>query len=289
MDIFEALDTLEEANIIVERKSVKDMTPEEYKADLEARRERRRLRKERSASQKESGFKEDPEELRRKNAEQIAKGYEDAEREIKSELSTMKSSFNDYYRMFNMDKSKNARTALKAMKNIKDRLESGNLLADVRTSFDASKFLDEIQSKISEVRKFINGNKQSRYMDEFRYLEVTFNRTPTNDGRPMDEWGKAFRIYVWELPDRFDPRYNKVSKSEFTKWLSRLKCKYLKKFKSGTRRNRITWDTYDVYSTVYEIVSKDGWTYKSNVYFEAHEKEDIVIRSVRTNTGERLL
>ena len=50
MDIFEALDTLEEANIIVERKSVKEMTPEEYKADLEARRERRRLRKERPAN-----------------------------------------------------------------------------------------------------------------------------------------------------------------------------------------------------------------------------------------------
>ena len=181
------------------------------------------------------------------------------------------------------------RLSLKMLTILKDKLVSSNLLADIRTSKEASQLLDEIQRKITEIRRNIRSNAKPRYMDEFRYLEVTFNRTPTNDGRPMDEWGKPFRIYVWQLPDRFDPRYNKVSKSEFTKWLSRLKCKYLKKFKSGTRRNRITWDSYDVYSTVYEIVSRDGWTYKSNVYFEAYEKENIVIRSVQTNTGESLI
>ena len=50
MKLYEALDILDEEGLILERKSVKDMTPEEYKADLEKRRERRKKRLERNAS-----------------------------------------------------------------------------------------------------------------------------------------------------------------------------------------------------------------------------------------------
>lgn len=57
MKLYEALDILDEEGLILERKSVKDMTSEEYKADLEKRRERRKLRQERNASDK---VKEDP-------------------------------------------------------------------------------------------------------------------------------------------------------------------------------------------------------------------------------------
>lgn len=283
MKFYEAFSILDNEGLILERKSVKDMTPEEYQADLEKRRERRKKRLERNAVSTSSS--ESDEDLRKSNSEEIARGYREAERKINAELNEIGDEFNRYAMKSDID----PRLSLKMLTILKDKLVSSNLLADIRTSKEASQLLDEIQRKITEIRRNIRSNAKPRYMDEFRYLEVTFNRTPTNDGRPMDEWGKPFRIYVWQLPDRFDPRYNKVSKSEFTKWLSRLKCKYLKKFKSGTRRNRITWDSYDVYSTVYEIVSRDGWTYKSNVYFEAYEKENIVIRSVRTNTGESLI
>ena len=283
MKFYEAFSILDNEGLILERKSVKDMTPEEYQADLEKRRERRKKRLERNAVSTSSS--ESDEDLRKSNSEEIARGYREAERKINAELNEIGDEFNRYAMKSDID----PRLSLKMLTILKDKLVSSNLLADIRTSKEASQLLDEIQRKITEIRRNIRSNAKPRYMDEFRYLEVTFNRTPTNDGRPMDEWGKPFRIYVWQLPDRFDPRYNKVSKSEFTKWLSRLKCKYLKKFKSGTRRNRITWDSYDVYSTVYEIVSRDGWTYKSNVYFEAYEKENIVIRSVQTNTGESLI
>lgn len=286
MKLHEALSILDEEGLILERKSVKEMTPEEYQADLEKRRERRKLRRERKAGSSSSS--ESNEELRKKNSEAIANGYREAERKINAELNEISDQFNRYAMEYNRDRSK-ARSSLKELINLKNELVSSNLLADIGTSSKASQLLDEIQRKVFEIRMNIIGNSKPRYMNEFRYLEVTFNRTPTTDGRPMDEWGKPFRIYVWDLPSRFDPRDQKVSKSEFTKWLKRLKCKYLKKFKSGTRRNRITWDSYDVYSTVYEIVSKDGWTYKTNVYFEAYEKEHIVIQSIRTNTGERLL
>lgn len=52
MKIYEALSILEEKGLIAERKSVKDMTPEEYKADLEKRRERRKKRLEHMSSEK---------------------------------------------------------------------------------------------------------------------------------------------------------------------------------------------------------------------------------------------
>lgn len=283
MNLEDALNILDDEGLILERKSVKDMTPEEYQADLEKRRERRKKRLERKDGSTSSS--ESDEDLRKSNSEEIARGYREAERKISDELNEIRNEFNRY----DMKSAIDPRSSLKNIIILKDKLASSNLLADIRTSKEASQLLDEIQRKITEIRRNIRRNAKPRYMDEFRYLEVSFDRTPTNDGRPMDEWGKPFRIYVWNLPDRFDPRYYKVSKSEFTKWLRGLKCKYLKKFKSGTRRNRITWDTYDIYTTVYEIVSRDGWTHKSNVYFEAYQKENIRIESVITNTGVTLV
>ena len=299
MNIERALKLIDEANLIVERKSVKDMTPEEYEKDLEARRKRRELRKQRpanipAANQPKNTSDED---LRRKNAEQIAKGYEDAEREIKSDLNEIRKNFEFFSRLYDGDKAKFARTAAKSLTNIKDKLESGNLLSDVRTSMDASKLLDEIQKKITEIKSFIRGNKKPRYMDEFRYLEVsfqevtqtgnTYNAKPINNGRPMDEWGKSFRIYIWDLPERFDSRNVKVSKSEFIKWLKTIKLKRIKKFVAGTRRNNITWTTYDVEATTFEIFSKDE-RYSDKVSFLGDIRK-VKISSIRTNTGEYLI
>lgn len=50
MDIEKALNILSESNIILERKKVSEMTPEEYEKDLAARRRRRELRKQRPAN-----------------------------------------------------------------------------------------------------------------------------------------------------------------------------------------------------------------------------------------------
>lgn len=50
MDIEKALNILSESHIIVERKKVSEMTPEEYEKDLAARRKRRELRKQRAAN-----------------------------------------------------------------------------------------------------------------------------------------------------------------------------------------------------------------------------------------------
>lgn len=47
MHIDKALKIIDEAKLIVERKKVSEMTPEEYEKDLEARRKRRELRKQR--------------------------------------------------------------------------------------------------------------------------------------------------------------------------------------------------------------------------------------------------
>ena len=139
--------------------------------------------------------------------------------------------------------------------------------------------------------------RKSRYMDPFRYLEITFvdhtstgNRydaTPNSDWRPMDEWGKPLRVYIWDLPDRFDSRNTKVSKSEFTKWLSRLKLKHTGKYKSGTRRNRITWDTYDIWADKYKLYGKD-WEYENTIAFEEIYGK-VEISHIRTNTGETLI
>ena len=50
MDIEKALNILSESHIILERKKVSEMTPEEYERDLAARRKRRELRKQRAAN-----------------------------------------------------------------------------------------------------------------------------------------------------------------------------------------------------------------------------------------------
>ena len=295
MHIDEALKVIDEADMIVERKTVSEMTPKEYQADLEARRKRRELRKQRSAEQPEKSKSD--EELRRQNSEQIAKGYEDSEYEIKKDLSNIRDNFKFYSDLYEGDKAKFARTAAKSLTSIKDKLESGNLLSDIRTSMDASKLLDDIQRKIREIKAFMRDGHKSRYMDPFRYLEITFvdhtstgskyNATPNNDGRPMDEWGKPLRVYIWELPDRFDSRDAKVSKSEFIKWLKRLKVKHTGKYKSGTRRNRVTWDTYDVWADKYKLYAKD-WEYKDTIAFEDLFGK-IEISHIRTNTGETLV
>jgi hypothetical protein len=295
MHIDEALKIIDEADMIVERKKVSEMTPEEYQADLEARRKRRELRKQRTAEQPEKSKSD--EELRRQNSEQIAKGYEDAEREIKKKLSDMRNNFEFFSDLYAGDKKKFARTAAKSLTSIKDKLESGNLLSDIRTSMDASKLLDDIQRKITEIKAFIRAGRKSLYMDPFRYIEITFvdhtstgnryNATPNNDGRPMDEWGQPLRVYIWDLPDQFDSRNAKVSKSQFIKWLSRLKMKYSGKYKSGTRRNKITWDTYDIWADKYKLYGKD-WEYKHTIAFE-DIYGTIEISHIRTNTGETLV
>lgn len=302
MDIEKALNILGESHIILERKRVSEMTPEEYEKDLAARRKRREQRKQRAENATSTEQHEKPksdEELRRKNAEQIAKGYEDAEREIKKDLSNIRNNFKFYCDLYDGDKTKFARTALKSLTSIKDKLESGNMLSDVRTSIDASRLLDDIQRKITEIRAFIRGNRKSIYMDPFRYLEVTFKEitangysykaTPTNSGRPMDEWGKPLRIYAWDLPDKFDARNTKVSKAEFTKWVKRLKLKFKEKYVAGTSRNRITWDTYNVYASSFELIGPD-WEYGDTISFEGDLKTSkLFVTSVKTNTGETLL
>ena len=50
MDLEKALNILGESHLIVERKRVSEMTPEEYERDLAARRKRRELRKQRAAN-----------------------------------------------------------------------------------------------------------------------------------------------------------------------------------------------------------------------------------------------
>ena len=301
MDLEKAFNLLDESNLIVERKRTSEMTPEEYEKYLAARRKRRELRKQRlannPATEQPKSSSESDRESRRRDSEQIAKGYEDAEREIKKELSNIRDNFKFFSNLYEGDKAKFARTAAKSLTNIKDKLESGNLLADVRTSMDASKLLDDIQRKITEIKAFIRGNRKSIYMDPFRYLEITFvdhtstgnryNATPNSDGRPMDEWGKPLRVYIWDLPDRFDSRNTKVSKSEFTKWLSRLKRKHTGKYKSGTRRNRITWDTYDIWADKYKLYGKD-WEYENTIAFEEIFGK-IEISHIKTNTGETLI
>lgn len=190
-----------------------------------------------------------------------------------------------------------ARKALKVYKELAAKIESGNYLADIRTSQRASERLNKIQNNIRIVKDKISDGRKSRYMESFRYLEISFvdhtstgNRysaTPNNNGRPMDEWGQPLRVYIWDLPDRFDSRNEKVSKSEFIKWLSRLKVKYTGKYKSGTRRNKITWDTYDVWADKYKLYAKD-WEYDGTIAFEDIFGK-IEISSIRTNTGEKLV
>lgn len=300
MDIEKALNILSESHIILERKRVSEMTPEEYEKDLAARRKRREQRKQRaenSTSAQHPEKSKSDEDLRRKNAEQIDKGYSDAEREIKKDLRNIRNNFIFYSDLYAGDKPKFARTALKSLTRIKDKLESGNLLSDIRTSIDSSKLLDDIQRKISEIKAFIRGNRKTIYMDPFRYLEITFvdhtstgnsyNATPNNDGRPMDEWGKPLRVYIWDLPDRFDSRNTKVSKSQFIKWLNGLKMKHTGKYKSGTRRNRITLDVYDIWAEKYKLYGKD-WEYDSTIAFDDIFGK-IEISHIRTNTGETLV
>lgn len=202
MDLEKAFNLLDESNLIVERKSTSEMTPEEYEKYLAARRKRRELRKQRLANntaEQPKSSSESEREQRRRDSEQIARGYENAEREIKKNLSSIRDNFKFFSDLYEGDKAKFARTAAKSLISIKDKLESGNLLSDVRTSFDASKLLDDIQKKIREIKVFMRDGRKSRYMDPFRYLEITFvdhtsigNRydaTPNSDWRPMDEWG----------------------------------------------------------------------------------------------------
>ena len=300
MHIEKALKIIDDAKLIVERKKVSEMTPEEYEKDLEARRKRRELRKQRpanipAANQPEKSKSD--EELRRENARQIAKGYEDAEKKINAELDEIDRQCIEISNQYNQDKDHMARKALKVYKELEAKIESGNYLADIRTSQRASERLNKIQNNIRIVKNKINEGRKSRYMDPFRYLEISFvdhtstgNRylaKPNNDGRPMDEWGQPLRVYIWDLPDRFDSRNDKVSKSEFIKWLSRLKVKYTGKYKSGTRRNRITWDTYDVWADKYKLYAKD-WEYDGTISFEDIFGK-IEISSIRTNTGEKLV
>ena len=295
MNLHKALSILDDEGLILERKSVKDMTPEEYQADLEKRRERRKLRQERKAGSTSSG--DTDEDIRRKDSEAIAKGYEDAERKIKKNLSDIRDNFEYYSDLYERDKVEYGRKAAKGLTDIKNKLESGNLLADIRTSMEASNLLDDIQKKIREIKLFMRDDRKSRYMDPFRYLEITFvdhtstgnryNATPNNYGRPMDEWGQPLRVYIWDLPDQFDSRNAKVSKSQFIKWLNRLKMKYTGKYKSGTRRNKITWDTYDIWADKYKLYGKD-WEYKHTIAFE-DIYGTIEISHIRTNTGETLV
>lgn len=302
MDLEKALNMLDESHIIVERKRVSEMTPEEYQKDLEARRKRRELRKQRSANIPAANQPEkskSDEELRRENARQIAKGYEDAEKKINAEMDEIDRKAINLASMFNQDKEHEARRALKGLKELADEIESGNYLADVRTALRASERLNKIQSNMRIIRDYIRGNKKSRSMDPFRYLEIrfkeitangyTYTATPTNSGRAMDEWGKDLRIYAWDLPDKFDARNTKVSKAEFLKWLKRLKLKFKEKYVAGTRRNRITWDTYNVYASSFTLSGPD-WTYGDTISFEGDLKTSkLFVSSVKTNTGETLI